>query len=65
MKPSETAKTLVMKFDGSKKYALLCVQEIKNGINNSAHGAAWELDVLIKKEEFWEKVETEIKHRYD
>jgi hypothetical protein len=62
MKPAQTAKSLVDKFDGSKKYALLCVYEIRNSLNNSAHGAAWELEILMKKEEFWEKVETIIKH---
>ena len=55
----------MLKFDGSKKYALICIQEIKNAINNSAHGGAWEHEVLAKKGEFWEKVEKEIKHRYD
>ena len=62
MKPLETARKILDRFDGSKKYAMFCVQEIRNGINNSAHGAAWELEVLVKKEEFWNKVEDTIKH---
>ena len=62
MKPRETAKMLMKKFDNSHKYALICVDEIISGMNISAHGAAWELEVLIKKEDFWYKVRDEIKH---
>ncbi len=75
MKPRVEAKRLIEKFTiptgantvvneyVAKQLALKCIEEIKSSMNNSAHGAAWELEVLIKKEEFWEKVETEIKHR--
>jgi hypothetical protein len=63
MKPTETAKQLLKRFGGSKTNALICVHEIKKALNNPAHGAAWELEVLIKKEEFWQKVHEIITHK--
>lgn len=74
MKPHNEAKRLIKTFTIStgantivgeyvaKQLALTCVKEIKNSLNNYAHGAAWKLETLIKKEEFWTKVEDIIKH---
>ena len=70
MKPTHKAKELIHKFKTvtggnecyAKSCALMCVEEIRNGITNNAHGAAWDLDTLEKKEDFWNKVEVLIKH---
>lgn len=60
MKPKVEAKRLVDKFN-SKELALLCVDEIVSAMNNSGHGgAAWSLEIIIKKEDFWYKVKEHI-----